>query len=216
MIMRFILLVLKDENSYRMFYAGRSRAEGKVYNVAIGVAESLDEGKSFSKKFKSPIMSRSEFDPWMVGPCSVIRENSLWKMWYTSGIGWTSDLSHSIYNIKFATSRDGLNWERNGITAIDHRDTETNLAVPTVWKNKDIYHMWYCNFVNGSYGIGYANSNDGIHWKRLDSEAFVLNRLAQDSLAYPHVFEYKGRVFLVCSVGNYGSNGLGIFSCDIN
>ena len=54
-------------------------------------------------------------------------------------------------------------------TAIPTRDA---IARPCVVKDGDLYRMWYCSR-GEAYRIGYAESEDGLAWERLDEEAGI-------------------------------------------
>jgi len=72
----------------------------------------------------------------------VIKDENLYKMWYVSGNGWINkDLPE--YDIKYATSRDGYTWNRDGIVSLGLEKGETALARPCVFRNGDTYEMYF-------------------------------------------------------------------------
>ena len=90
-------------------------------------------------------------------------------MWYVSGDKWLryNNESYPKYNIKFCTSKDGINWKRSNNIKINYSsNNEYAIARPSVQKINGIYCMWYCykNF-SSEYKIGFAYSKDNIKWK---------------------------------------------------
>jgi hypothetical protein len=206
--------LLKHNDELWMYYLGRSNGTPPLYYMAIGLATSRNNGKTFQKVYKSPLLGRSEYDPWMVSTPFVLREQSIWKMWYLSGIKWDDVGQKSYYHIKYADSVDGIHWKREGHVCIDLRKQETNIASPTVLKEEGVYKMWYSYVAAGQgYRIGYAESLDGYHWTRKDKESGInvsTNGWDSQGLAYPWVFVHHGRKYLLYSGNNFGQDGFGL------
>ena len=117
------------------------------------------------------------------------------------------------YHIKHADSIDGINWQRNHQVCIQARDEE-EIAInrPSVLHIGKHYHMWYC--VRGThYRIGYAVSDDGVRWRRRDSE-FDLpmgdEKWDAKAQAYPHVICLKDYLYMFYCGNVYGRDGLGL------
>lgn len=207
--------IIKDDNKLYMYYMGRSNGEEPLYYMSIGLAESMDNGITFNKKFKSPILGRNEFDPWMTSTPFVMKENEIYHMWYLSGWGWNMDKKNpkSYYHIKYAKSFDGINWEPTGKVCIDLKDGESNIAAPTVLKEDGIYKMWYSYVDTASYKIGYAESQNGLDWTRKDEEVGISlseNDWDSECMAYPFVFLHKGKKYMLYSGNTLGKEGIGL------
>ncbi len=199
-----------------MYFIGRNNGVPPLYYMSIGLAVSEDQGKSFHRLLKAPLMGRSEFDPWMVSTPFVIKEGDRWRMWYLSGFMWdeTDQDPHSYYHIKYAESADGIKWRREGLVCIELRDGETNIASPTVLKDDDIYKMWYSYVISGQeYRIGYAESSNGYAWTRKDDEVGIdISHSSWDSqtMAYPYVFVHNDKKYMLYSGNNFGRDGFGL------
>ena len=134
-------------------------------------------------------------------------------MWYVSGEGWL-DKDTPVYNIKYSYSKDGIKWERMGLTSLQLNKNETALARPCVIKNKNIFEMYfsYKDPIIG-YRIGYAISQDGIKFKRLiDSDhnlSVSSNGWDSDMVEYSLVFEHNNIRFMLYNGNGYGINGIG-------
>ncbi|MEB3286058.1 MAG: hypothetical protein VKJ04_01000 [Vampirovibrionales bacterium] len=195
-----------------MYYSGRSNGTAPLYYMAIGLAVSEDAGKSFHKVRKSPILGRSEINPWMVSTPCVLRNGTLWQMWYLSGLGWEGE--KSFYHIKYAESSDGIIWEPHDNVCIPLDADTTNVASPSVIWDNNRYRMWYSYIKRGQgYRIGYAESEDAVNWSRMDSQAGIsLSPTGWDStsMAYPSVFSYSGNKYMVYSGNGFGQGGVGL------
>ena len=51
--------VIRNDDEVRAYYAGWTRCESVPFNVAIGMATSCDEGKTFTKLGNGPVLSYS-------------------------------------------------------------------------------------------------------------------------------------------------------------
>ena len=135
-------------------------------------------------------------------------------MWYLSGLKWDKVEPVSYYHIKYAESRDGIHWKRDGLICIDLREGETNIASPTVLKENGAYRMWYSYAATGhGYRIGYAESADGLLWRRMDEGAGIdLSTSGWDSetIAYPSVFSHEGQKYMLYSGNQFGRDGFGL------
>jgi len=197
-----------------MYYSGWSRGVSVPYYSAIGLAVSKDQGRTFKKWSIAPIVDRSDVDPYMTISGCVMKERSLWRMWYCSAKDFKVESGNPMYyyHIKYAESADGISWTRRGRVCIDHEYTgETRIGAPCVIKEGQLYRMWY-SYAIDKYRIGYAESKDGICWVRKDEEAGIdVSESGWDSemVCYPFVFEHKGRKYLLYNGNGYGKSGLG-------
>jgi predicted GH43/DUF377 family glycosyl hydrolase len=207
--------IVEREQKLFMYFLGRNNGVPPLYYMCIGLAVSEDHGKTFRRLFKSPLMGRSESDPWMVASPFVRNEGDRWRMWYLSGFKWdeTGENPHSYYHIKYAESTDGIHWQRDGLVCIDLRRGETNIACPTVLKEGGTYKMWYSYVAGQGYRIGYAESSDGYAWTRKDDEVGIdVSPSGWDSqdMAYPYVFKYAGKKYMLYSGNSFGKEGFGL------
>ena len=202
-------------NRKYLFYNGWSLWKTVPFAIFIGLAISEDGGKTFQKVSQSPILARDPVDPYLTAALCVLIENDTWKMWYTSGVRWVieDDQPKHYYHIKYAESKDGINWERKGVVCIDFEDeSEYAIAHPSVIHEKGLYKMWYC-YRGENYRVGYAESEDGLTWERKDEEVGIdVSESGWDSemLAYPSVFDHKGQRYMLYNGNGYGRTGIGL------
>lgn len=212
------------EGKKYMFYIGWNVRNTIPYHNSIGLAISEDNGETFTKFSEGPIIERNHIEPYFNGTSCVIIDNGVWKNWYLSCTGWKefNGKMEPCYNLKYAESPDGINWTRNGTVAIDYKnENEAGLVKASVLIENGIYKMWYSyrNLQNyrvdsaQSYRIGYAESQNGINWVRMDEKMndFQLSEIGWDSLmlAYPHVIDHNGKKFMFYNGNGFGQSGFG-------
>jgi predicted GH43/DUF377 family glycosyl hydrolase len=195
-----------------LYYIGWNRRSTVRMSLMPGLAVSNDGGKTFERLSRAPVLERTDMEPYSIltAPCVLI-ENETWRMWYVSGVEWV-DRDLPRYNIKYAESRDGINWDRRGVVCMDFKSHNENaLARPCVIKEHGIYKMWY-SYKGEDYRIGYAESKDGIIWERKDDEAGIdVSESGWDSemIEYAFVFNHKEKKYMLYNGNNYGEEGIG-------
>lgn len=208
------------EGKRYLYYIGWMQGKRVPFYGALGLAISYDGGDTFQKYSEAPLLDRNDVDPYMTLSADVRREDGEWKMWYTSTTECVVDGDGNTipnYLIKYAVSADGINWERDGTVCIDYEsDNETRIARPCVRKDNGVYKMWYCYAMgSGGYNLGYAESEDGRNWRRRDDSVGIsLSSAGWDSemMAYPYVFDFGDRRYMLYNGNDYGRSGFGIAS----
>jgi hypothetical protein len=209
-------------NVIYMYYMGWQRLSGNTapYQVMLGLAVSSDNGLSFSKVSDGPIIGIDRFDPISIGNVSVIFENGVWRMWYTSFTRWGMGGIKPTpeYNIKYAYSFDGISWTKTNVVCIDQNENG-GVATPSVIKIDNTYHMWFgyrpsytAEGQIAGYQIGYAWSLDGISWHREDANAGISpSNIGWDSemICYPHVVQIDGQYLMFYCGNGFGESGFG-------
>lgn len=197
-----------------VFYTGWSRTYGVPYNNSIGVAELSSDG-SITRLGEGPVMTRTLHEPYSCASPFVTYDGGMYKMWYASMDKWEDSQNgpKHFYNIKFATSSDGVTWNRDCQVAIDYQsECEYAFGRPFVRVDDGFYRMWY-SFRGENYQIGYAESRNGVDWERKDHQAGIS---AGDSgwdsqmIEYPHIFELNGVRYMLYNGNGYGSSGIGL------
>lgn len=205
-----------------MYYTGWKQEVVTPFSFFIGLAISSDNGETFVRYSKAPVLGRTFHDPFLTCSPWVMIENGIWRMWYVSCTGWMCDPSNSkpkhYYHIKYAESVDGVNWKSEGVVCIDFRNDEYAIARPFVYKDKGLYKMLYC-FRGGwnTYRAGYAESSDGLVWTRKDNEVGIdVSEEGWDSemICYPSVFHHEGRTYMLYNGNGYGFTGFGLAVLD--
>jgi predicted GH43/DUF377 family glycosyl hydrolase len=208
-----------DDKKY-LYYLGWNLSVTVPWRNSLGLAISNSPGSSdhtFTKYSKAPIVDRNDVDPYSISYPWVIRnrgiEREIWKMWYGSNLSWGTEQKDMEHVIKYAESQDGIIWERKGIIAINFKSPEEYaMSKPCVIQENNMYKMWY-SYRGQSYRIGYAESDDGIHWIRTDEKVGIdVSDSGWDSemIEYPCVFDHKGERYMLYNGNGYGKTGFGL------
>ena len=185
------------------------------FRNSIGLSESCDGGEAFNRVSVGPVLDRGIHDPFFTANPCVLIEGGIWKMWYLSGVAWESTARGPLhrYHIKYAESVDALEWCRCGLVCIDFQSSdEIALSRPCVLKDRDLFRMWYSRRGSG-YRIGYAESADGLSWRRLDESAGIdISASGWDSemIAYAFVFDAEGERYMLYNGNGFGATGIGL------
>jgi hypothetical protein len=213
--------VVADGELVRLYYSGWRRLSGKApYQNTTGLATSEDGGRTFRRWGDSPVLDVVPGEPFSATSPCVLRSGNLWHMFYSSGLAWieVDGKTEHIYDIRHATSTDGICWQR-GPVAIAQSHPEEALTRATLWRRNAEWAMWFCyrgsrGFRSGvgGYRIGFAVSSDLIHWRRNDSAAGIdLSAEGWDSqmLAYPCVVQTPLGLLLFYNGSDFGREGFG-------
>lgn len=210
-------VLMVNEEIY-LYTIGFSVKNKLIFDAASGLAISKDGGKSFNK-FRGPVIDRSVEDPCFAASPTVLKEIDAWHMWYVSCDYWLPQANgyRHYYNIKHRQSLDGIHWNSPVTTCIDYgNEHEYAISRPSVIKHGNKYRMWYSFRAQpgiDTYRIGYAESDDGLKWQRLDHLAGIdVSSEGWDSemLCYPRVFEHSGRLYMLYNGNGYGKTGFGL------
>jgi len=166
--------IIKESNVYKMWYSGCSAMHPRY---AIGYATSPDGIHWTKDTLNNPVLDAdtAQWEIEGVGYCTVLSDSGSYKMWYvglnTSGVG----------NIGYATSTDGINWEKyehNPVLLVGSAtewDGKT-LSIPKVFLLDSMYHLYYSGYSPDSSRhreIGYAWSEDELNWTKYDDPSTV-------------------------------------------
>jgi predicted GH43/DUF377 family glycosyl hydrolase len=180
----FDLCVLPENGKYRMYFSWRPKQ-------SIAVSESVD-GIHWSDPqiVLGPAKTGWEDD---LNRPSVIKHDGLYRMWYTGQFNGQS-------SIGYATSSDGIHWDRREHPVLEAKQPWEKGAVmcPSVnWDERgQQFRMWYSG--GDQYepdAIGYATSSDGVVWQKHDGpvfEADPYNRWEQFKVTACQVVPFKG------------------------
>jgi hypothetical protein len=202
------------ENKRFLYYIGWNLGVTVPFRNSIGLAINTADD-DFIRYASGPIVDRSMLEPHFCASCCVLPGNDCWRMWYLSCVGWRTrdEKPEHKYHIKYAESKDGIVWDRGGLVAIDFADEhEYAISRPSVIHDNDGWKMWY-SYRGESYRIGYAESEDGRKWKRLDHQVGLgvsVNGWDSEMIEYPFVFDHGGQRYMLYNGNGYGKTGFGL------
>jgi hypothetical protein len=222
----FPIHVLRHQGKIWAYTSGWSRRVSVSIDMGIGLAISEDDGEHFHKYgHGGPIMAASHNEPCLVGDPCVQFLNGMFHMWYIFGTVWERPAeganAERFYKIAHATSMDGVNWVRDGKAIIADKGDHECQALPTVFYAGGRHHMYFCyrsaydfrQNKNNSYRLGYAYTDDLLHWHRDDSQSGIdVTEGAWDSdmMCYPNTFVCDEEVYLLYNGNEFGKHGFGL------
>lgn len=196
-----------------IYYLGWNLGVTVPWRNSIGMAAYDPDKDSFIKVSQAPIMDRSDADPYSISYPYVLQDGDIYRMWYGSNLKWGPEQKDMAHLIKYAESKDGFNWQRDGKIAIDFQDdTEYAMSKPCVIKDDDCYRLWF-SFRGESYRIAYAESKDAINWTRSDEIVGITvsdEGWDSETVEYPFVFNHKGERYMLYNGNSYGKTGFGL------
>ena len=207
--------IINVKDKKYLYYTGFNLGVLTPFRYAIGLSISEDNGNTFKKFSKGPIIDRNSKEPYFMSSPSILYENNIFRAWYVSCVNWSveNDKLKHYYHIKSGESENGVDWKLEGIVCIDFKNRdEYAIASPRVVYENGIYKMWYsCR--GEFYKIGYAESSDGIVWQRKDEWMdFTVSETGWDSemVEYSYIFDHKNARYMLYNGNGYGKTGFGI------
>jgi hypothetical protein len=204
--------VVRDGARLWLFYTGWTLARTVPFLFFAGAAVSEDGGRSFARVSPAPLLERSRHDPYLTASPFVLLEDGLWRMWYVSCVGWelVGEAVRHRYLIKYAESRDGFEWRRDGRVCIDFVDErEYAISRPCVIRARGGYRMWFASR-GDTYRIHSASSSDGLSWTRGGEELSPSEDGWDDEMtAYPFVLRDDATEVMLYNGNEYGATGVG-------
>jgi len=227
----FPMSVVRYGNAVYAYTCGWNRRVSVSVDTAIGLAISQDDGLSFQRIGDGPVLAASLHEPYLVGDGFVKIVGDVFHMWYIFGTRWnrpsSGGLAERTYKIGHATSRDGVQWEKEeGRRVIADRLGEDECqALPTVIEIDGRLHMFFCyrqsidfrTTRDRGYRIGHAHSDDLATWTRDDGHPHLeITEGVWDSdmQCYPNVFEWDGEIYLLYNGNEFGRYGFGLAVLD--
>jgi hypothetical protein len=124
------------------------------------------------------------------------------------------------YDIKYATSLNGIDWVPTGIVSIPLENNEGGISACRVIVNEGKYKMWYSirdkiNYrdnIDHSYRIKTATSLNGIDWvKNNNIDLDITTESEWDNImtCYPFIINKKDKMIMFYNGNNFGKTGIG-------
>lgn len=198
-----------------IFYAGFQLQTKIRYTIFAGLALSNDGGETFRRVKRTPLLERSDAEPYFrTAPC-ILPSEAGWRMWYIGGDGWVSDrgAARPNYTTRYLESYAVTVWEGpSAPCALTLLPNEFGMARPVVSVSGGKYRMSFSSRVFGQgYRVCFATSSDGTNWNRERHEGLDPGPEAWDSemVCYAMPFTHRGRTWLFYNGNDFGGTGLG-------
>lgn len=204
-----------------MYYVGFEIGSKIRYRMLTGLAYSEDGGETFTRWSETPLLERTPAELYFrCGPC-CLREKHLFRLWYVAGSQWTQigDKLLPVYDIRYMESTDGKSWPKSGEVQISiTSEDEHGFGRPWVIKTDEgRYGMFYSirRRSLSSYRLGYAESEDGRSWQRLD-ETLNLDvdpasgAFDSEAIMYLATLQIEGRIYGFYNGNEFGKDGFAV------
>jgi hypothetical protein len=214
--------VMKKDDDIYLYYAGWSQCKNVPYKNFTGLAISHDTGRTFKRYSKGPVFGMNSFDHLSATGPWVIHKDNLFYAIYSTGTNWLNidkKLEHT-YLLTYATSSDAINWKPSGKIIINPESQYDAHCKPAILEIDGTYHMWFSkrgsfNFRSSgesAYRLGYAYSNDLVHWTRDDKNGGIsVSSKGWDSemMCYPNIVSVQNKHYLFYNGNGFGKSGFG-------
>ncbi len=207
------------DNEVLFYYSGWKRRRVVSFELSIGIIVWDKASDTFNRLFQGPILAQDKNHPLLVAGPFVVVDGGRLKMWYCSGTDWRfrDGNPEPIYTVYYAESDDGINWTPHQQPVIEYKFDGEVVSAPWVLKSGNRYLMWYCTRGHETkeakqYTIGYAESEDGINWERLDHEAGISRSESgwdSEMICYPAFYPYQDKIYMFYSGNGVGRGGVG-------
>ncbi|MBO4644654.1 MAG: hypothetical protein J5716_08630 [Alphaproteobacteria bacterium] len=213
-----ILDLLNLGDKLYMYYVGFQLGVNVPYYMFGGLAVSKDGGRTFKRYSQSPVLDRRGDEIYARCGIQVLKDNGKIKMWYIGSCkdGWTTAQGKlkPLYTMMYTESDDGIHWNKEPVQCMEYASAdEHGFGRPHVWKDGGKYKMIYSiRTYSRGYYLGYAESDDGIHWIRKDDEVGIgLSETGWDSenVSYGYRFVYGDKTYLFYNGNGCGKTGFG-------
>jgi predicted GH43/DUF377 family glycosyl hydrolase len=167
--------VLFLDGTYHMWYSASDQLPMDTDDIKIGYASSAD-GLHWDKYEYNPILAPEpgSWDAAYVEYPTVCYDGELFHMFYGA-----SATDYGTESIGYATSSDGITWERYGENPV--------MSPVQTWEGDNLWptHVeyvgvppsgWFRMYYVGGYRIGLAYSLDGIEWVRQNNGQPILDK----------------------------------------
>ena len=204
---------------WHLYYAGFELGTKIRYRLLTGLARSNDDGRTFHRVKRVPVLDRSDTELFFRGGPWCTKEGGLFRMWYVAGSGWL-DLTGKpmpMYDLRYVESRDGVNWPPEGevhvaITRPDEHGFGRPCVIP---KPGGGYRMFYSvrRKSLSAYRLGYAESTDGRSWQRLDEQLNLdvsPGSFDSEAIMYAAPLQIGSKLYVFYNGNDFGRDGFAV------
>jgi hypothetical protein len=209
--------IYKYKNKIFLYYTGFQLGAKVRYYMFGGLAISRDNGNTFDRISKVPVMDRSDEGLFFRGGPSIIFDEGKFKVFYSSGSTWENigGKKRPTYDIYSIESCDGINIGKKGQLCLSYnRENEHGLGRPQIIKRNNKYQLFYTRRTKDmKYWSGYSESVDGVNWIRKDNEIGITHSSSgwdSDMVYFPNIIDVLGKTYLFYNGNEFGKEGFGI------
>jgi hypothetical protein len=214
-----VSVVRIDSRTVYLYYVGFELCQQIRYRLFTGLAISEDNGSSFRKLGRTPVLDRTDQELFFRCGSHVRYENGRFRLWYIAGSDWRELQGKQVplYDLRYLESDDGVHWGPVGTVVMPlDPEREHGFGRPCVVESPDgAYEMFFSarTLNTGAYQLAYARSLDGICWQRCDDQLVLQGEQQQWDLhaqCFPAVITQGRQRYMFYNGNNFGSDGFGL------
>ena len=202
-----------------LFYTGWGNKEGFPYTLLTGLAYSVDEGHTFYRVSKDPVLNPQNDHSIIKTAAYVKRVDNKYKMWYVGGENWTIiDGKHTpTYNLRTIESDTLYRWTGSQTQVLKAAPDRREFALGRPWvEYKDnLYHLFIsARTRHKGYHLSYAISADGNQWTRKDDKVEIDEHKHNSTMkCFSSLLKIKDKTYMFYNGNQYGKDGFFISEC---
>jgi len=207
---------VEQEGKLYLYYFAFQQGVKLPFYMFSGLAISEDQGQTFKRYQRTPILDRIDTEPIMRSGPFVLKDANCFKVWYPSGNRFIEINGKKVhtYHLRYTESRDGLKWDQPSQVSLElTQPGEYGFGRPFVIKKEGWYQLFYSvRTLQRGYHLGYAESEDGIHWNRRDEEMILqgpLEAWESEMQCYSSVVTTPYGTYLFYNGNRLGKTGFG-------
>jgi hypothetical protein len=214
-----------DGENYFLYYCGWTRLNNTPYKWSIGVSSSTDL-RSFIKKYEGPVIPSTHGD-YLLQACPYTFSSSKGiEMIYLSGKQWVKSDARfeSIYTLKCASSKDGINWTVDPKEIIEPKvDLECQTS-PSIFEFEKKTYLLF-SYRNGldfrtkkenNYRLGLCIKDSNNEWERVNLKIEFEKKKDSIQIAYAQILKYDRKYYIFFNqAGNFGDDGIYYSECQL-
>ncbi len=213
--------VIRDGDEVRMYYVGFQLVNKVKFLAYSGLAISSDNGETFQRFSKTPIMDRADNALFIRAIHGTTKAKDHWRIWYSASSKW-EEIDGQVfpfYNVRYAESKDGIHFSDNvGSLCLDNSGDEYRIGRARFIKIKNEDFLFYTYGTKDKINhAGVAKSHDGKNWKR--EKNFYFDRSENDfdskDLGYPAPLIYKNKIYIFYTGNGCGVSGFGYAEAEL-
>lgn len=212
-------LIKGNDGRLFLYYAGFEICHHIRYRMLTGLAVSDDNGESFYRISRTPILERSDKELHFRSGPACISEPGVIRAWYAGGMNWVELNGKTMpsYDVRYIESMDGIHWPSEGkvhiaITEPDEHGFGRPYVIP---KPSGGYRMFYSVRRKSfhAYRLGYAESEDGYAWERMDDKLnldVTPGSFDSDAIMYAAPIQIGDELYVFYNGNDFGRDGFAV------
>ena len=212
-------VVREGGGCWKMYYVGFELGTKIRYRLLTGLAQSTDDGRTFTRVQRVPVLERSDQELYFRGGPWCLLEGGKYRLWYVAGSRWLKldGKPMPVYDIRYVESDDGIHWPTEGEVQLALREEdEHGFGRPCITPRAGGgYRMFYSVRRKSlrAYRLGYAESEDGKTWHRMDERLnldVTPGSFDSEAIMYAAPIEIEGTLYLFYNGNDFGRDGFAV------